>query len=111
MGEKQKQIDCLFNTGHSVAGYLIAQKLPGLLAHQILFDYIPFIILLGALFVITGIHLKGDIEAKPWINTTFWELVPFSLFMGTTGAAMLLIRPVIKTNSQRKFKVHTILFL
>ena len=58
--------------GIPVAGYLIAQKLPGLLAHQILFDYIPFIILLGALFVITGgIHLKGDIEAKPWINTTF----------------------------------------
>ncbi|HPW65569.1 MAG TPA: sodium:proton antiporter [Salinivirgaceae bacterium] len=98
--------------GIPVAGYLIAQKLPDLLAHQLLFDYVPFIILLGALFVITGgIHLKGDIEAKPWINTTFLGIgAILASFMGTTGAAMLLIRPVIKTNSQRKFKVHTILF-
>jgi len=88
--------------GIPVAGYLIALGLPELLANQLIFDYLPFIILLGALFVITGgIHLKGDIQAKPWINTSL---------MGTTGAAMLLIRPVIRTNNARKFKVHTILF-
>lgn len=82
------------------------------LEHQLLFDYIPFIILLGALFVVSGgIHLKGDIQAKPWINTLFLAIGGvLASFMGTTGAAMLLIRPVIKTNSQRKFKVHTILF-
>ncbi|MCK9254693.1 MAG: sodium:proton antiporter, partial [Bacteroidales bacterium] len=98
--------------GIPVMGYLIAMKLPHLIAHQMLFDYVPFIILLGALFVITGgIHLKGDIEAKPWINTTFMGIgAILASFMGTTGAAMLLIRPVIKTNRQRKFKVHTILF-
>ena len=98
--------------GIPTAGYLISQHLSDALAHQLLFDYIPFIILLGALFVITGgIHLKGDIQAKPWINTTFLAIgAILASIMGTTGAAMLLIRPVIKTNSQRKFKVHTILF-
>lgn len=98
--------------GLPTAGWLIYKGLHGSLEHQLLFDYIPFIILLGSLFVITGgIHLKGDIQAKPWINTTFLLIgAVLASFMGTTGAAMLLIRPVIKTNSERKFKVHTILF-
>ena len=98
--------------GIPVAGYLIAQGLTGDLKDQMLFEYVPFIILLGALFVITGgIHLKGDIQAKPWINTSFLGIgAILASFMGTTGAAMLLIRPVIRTNSERKFKVHTILF-
>ena len=98
--------------GIPVAGYLIAQGLTGDLKHQMLFDYVPFIILLGALFVITGgIHLKGDIQAKPWINTSFLGIgAILASIMGTTGAAMLLIRPVIRTNNARKFKVHTILF-
>lgn len=93
----------------------IALVLGGLgheLYHQMMNDYVPFIILLGALFIITGgIHLEGDIQAKPWINTLFlgigWILASV---MGTTGAAMLLIRPLIATNKQRKHKVHTILF-
>lgn len=82
------------------------------LMHQIVFDYVPFIILLGALFIITGgIHLKGDIEAKPGTNTVFLTIgALLASFMGTTGAAMLLIRPIIRTNQQRVFKVHTILF-
>ncbi|MDA3930183.1 MAG: sodium:proton antiporter [Prolixibacteraceae bacterium] len=98
--------------GIPVAIILIAKGLHHELNHQILFDYVPFIVLLGALFVITGgIHLKGDIEAKPAINTLFLAIgAILASFMGTTGAAMLLIRPVIKTNSERKFKVHTILF-
>jgi len=92
--------------------YLIALKLSPVVAETMLFDYIPFIILLGSLFTITGgIHLKGDIQAKPWINTLFLAIgAILASIMGTTGAAMLLIRPVIKTNSSRKFNVHTILF-
>ena len=82
------------------------------LEHQLFGDYIPFIVLLLALYVITGgIHLSGDIKAKPWVNTLFlalgWVLASI---MGTTGAAMLLIRPLITTNQQREHKVHTILF-
>lgn len=82
------------------------------LEHQLFNDYVPFIILLLALFVITGgIHISGDIKAKPWVNTTFlglgWLLASI---MGTTGAAMLLIRPLLTTNQQRDYKVHTVLF-
>lgn len=82
------------------------------LEHQLFGDYVPFIILLLALYVVTGgIHLSGDIKATPWVNTSFlglgWLLASI---MGTTGAAMLLIRPLITTNQQREYKVHTILF-
>ncbi len=98
--------------GIPVAIYLIAKGFMHNLEHQLIFDYIPFIILLGGLFVITGgINLSGDIEAKPITNTIFMGIgAVLASFMGTTGSAMLLIRPVINTNSQRKFKVHTILF-
>ncbi|MBR5573888.1 MAG: sodium:proton antiporter [Paludibacteraceae bacterium] len=82
------------------------------LEHQLFGDYVPFIILLLALYVVTGgIHVSGDIKATPWVNTSFlglgWLLASI---MGTTGAAMLLIRPLITTNQQREHKVHTILF-
>mgnify|MGYP000032392449 CR=1 FL=1 len=92
--------------------YLLISGLKEKLFETIVFDYIPFIILLGSLFTITGgIYLSGDIEAKPTINTLFLAIgAVLASFMGTTGAAMLLIRPVIQTNKQRKFKVHTILF-
>ena len=98
--------------GLPLAAILIYRGLQHELTHQILFDYIPFIILLGALFIITGgIHLSGDIVAKPRINALFLGIgAILASFMGTTGAAMLLIRPVINTNQERKFKVHTILF-
>ncbi|MGE5679861.1 MAG: sodium:proton antiporter [Bacillota bacterium] len=83
-----------------------------ILLETLLFDYVPFIILLGSLFTITGgIYLTGDIEAKPSVNTIFMAIGAFlASIMGTTGAAMLLIRPVIQTNKEREFKTHTILF-
>ena len=82
------------------------------LIHQMIFDYVPFILLLMALFVTTGgICIKGDLVAKPITNTVIlgigWLLASF---MGTTGAAMLLIRLVLQTISQRKYKMHTVLF-
>ncbi|MCA1757909.1 MAG: sodium:proton antiporter [Bacteroidales bacterium] len=98
--------------GIPTAILLISRGMQHDLMHQILFDYIPFIVLLGGLFVITGgIHLQGDLEASPATNTLFLAIGGvLASFMGTTGAAMLLIRPVIKTNTHRKYKVHTILF-
>lgn len=95
-----------------VAVYMIANGMGDRLLHQMLFDYLPFIILLLALFVITGgIHITGDMEAKPAVNTAFLGIgYVLASLMGTTGAAMLLIRPLIETNSQRKYKTHTILF-
>jgi Na+/H+ antiporter NhaD/arsenite permease-like protein len=92
--------------------YLLSSGLHERLYDTLVFDYIPFIILLGSLFTITGgIFLTGDIEAKPSINTLFLAIgAVLASFIGTTGAAMLLIRPVIQTNKEREFKVHTILF-
>lgn len=92
--------------------YLASRNLLGELDHQILFDYVPFIVLLTALFVVTGgIYLSGTIKAKPRTNLIFL-LIGYVLasIMGTTGAAMLLIRPLLKTNANRKYKVHTVLF-
>ncbi len=92
--------------------YLLMSGFSERLIETMLFDYIPFLVLLGALFTVTGgIFLTGDIEAKPKINTLFLAIgAVLASFMGTTGAAMLLIRPIIQTNKERKFKVHTILF-
>lgn len=92
--------------------YLISSGLSYKLFETLLSDYFPFIILLGAMFTITGgILLSGNIEAKPSVNTLFLGAgAILASFMGTTGAAMLLIRPVIQTNKERYFKVHTILF-
>ena len=92
--------------------FLLINGLEEKLFETILFDYIPFIILLGSLFTITGgIFLDGDIEAKPSINVVFMIAgAVLASLMGTTGAAMLLIRALIHTNKERKYKVHTILF-
>ena len=80
------------------------------LHHAIMQDYIPFIILLFSLYVIAGgIHLSGDLEATPLTNSTFLAAgALMASFVGTTGASMLLIRPILKTNSQRKHIVHTV---
>jgi len=98
--------------GVPVAIWLIVNGMGMELEHQMVYDYVPFILLLMALFVTTGgIRIKGDLRATPAINTTImaigWVLASF---MGTTGAAMLLIRLLIQTISERKYKVHTIMF-
>ncbi len=80
--------------------------------HTVVFDYIPFIILLASLFYISGgIVIKGDIEATP-LNNSIYLFIGASLasFIGTTGASMLLIRPLLKTNTERKHVVHTVVF-
>lgn len=84
----------------------------GKIVHTLVFEYVPFIILLGSLFYISGgIRLKGDIEATPLNNTIFLIIGTFlASFIGTTGASMLLIRPILKTNSERKHVVHTVVF-
>ena len=81
-----------------------------MLDHSVMKDFIPFIVLLFSLYVISGgIHLSGDLRASPKVNTTFLAIgALIASFVGTTGASMLLIRPLLKTNSQRKHVVHTI---
>lgn len=75
-------------------------------------EYVQFICLLLALFVVSGgIFLKGDIEATPRNNTIFLAVGGvLASFVGTTGAAMLLIRPLLNTNAERRYRVHTVLF-
>ncbi len=82
------------------------------LEHAILAEYIPFIVLLFSLYVISGgISLKGDLAAHPRTNTTFLAVgALMASFIGTTGASMLLIRPLLQTNSERKHVVHTVIF-
>ena len=89
-----------------------AIKVVSILEHAILAEYIPFIVLLFALYVISGgICLKGDLAAHPATNTTFLAVgALIASFIGTTGASMLLIRPLLKTNSERKHVVHTVIF-
>jgi Na+/H+ antiporter NhaD/arsenite permease-like protein len=75
-------------------------------------EYVSFIILLGTLFYVSGgILLTGDLRATPETNLKFLAFgTLIASFVGTTGASMLLIRPVLRTNSQRRFKVHTVVF-
>ena len=82
------------------------------LFHVLLLEYIPFILLLLALFVISGgIRLKGSLIGSPILNTIFLLIgTAIASWMGTTGAAMLLIRPLIRANKWRKKKVHIFVF-
>ena len=98
--------------GVPVAIWLCVHGMSHDIIHQMVYDYVPFILLLMALFVTTGgICIRGDLKATPTTNTIImaigWVLASF---MGTTGAAMLLIRLLLSTISQRKYKVHTVLF-
>ena len=80
--------------------------------HIILLDYVPFIILLLALFTISGgIRLKGTLVGTPLLNLIIILIgTVLASWMGTTGAAMLLIRPLIRANQHREHKVHVIVF-
>jgi Na+/H+ antiporter NhaD/arsenite permease-like protein len=75
-------------------------------------DYYGFIILLVALFTISGgIHLEGDLKATPMVNSIFLGVgAILASFIGTTGAAMVLIRPLLNTNRERKNKSHIFVF-
>jgi Na+/H+ antiporter NhaD/arsenite permease-like protein len=75
-------------------------------------EFIPFIILLFALFTITGgIRIAGNLVASPFVNSVIIFIgAVLASVIGTTGAAMLLIRLLIETNKERRYKVHTIIF-
>ena len=82
------------------------------LLHVGLLEYVPFIILLLALFTISGgVRLTGTLVGTPIVNLSIILIGTFlASWMGTTGAAMLLIRPLINANKHRKNKVHVIVF-
>lgn len=80
--------------------------------HTLLLEYVPFIILLFALFTISGgIRLTGSLAGTPLVNTAILLLgTILASWMGTTGAAMLFIRPLMRANAHRKHRVHTVVF-
>jgi Na+/H+ antiporter NhaD/arsenite permease-like protein len=82
------------------------------LENALLNEYAPFIVLLFSLYTIAGgIRITGDLPARPSTNTAFLAIgALLASFLGTTGAAMLLIRPLLETNSERKHVRHTAVF-
>jgi Na+/H+ antiporter NhaD/arsenite permease-like protein len=96
--------------GVPVLIYYLARQ-PGALVHMAE-DYVSFIVLLATLYVISGgIRLQGDLVATPLTNTAFLALGSvLASFIGTTGASMLLIRPLLQTNHERRRVTHTVVF-
>ncbi|MDD3784140.1 MAG: sodium:proton antiporter [Hydrogenophaga sp.] len=80
--------------------------------HALLAEYIPFIILLTALFTVSGgIYIRGNLRGSPGLNTGILAIgTVLASLMGTTGASMLLIRPLIRANDNRKHVVHVVVF-
>ena len=82
------------------------------LLHVLLLDYFPFIVLLFSLYTISGgIRIKGRLSGTPQMNTLLIFIgTILASWMGTTGAAILLIRPILRANKWRKHTVHTVVF-
>jgi Na+/H+ antiporter NhaD/arsenite permease-like protein len=82
------------------------------LVNAMLAEYVPFIVLLFALYCVTGgVRIEGDLQATPTVNTTFLAVGALAAsFIGTTGAAMLLVRPLLETNRERRLVAHTVVF-
>lgn len=80
--------------------------------HVILADYVPFIILLGSLYTVSGgILLRGTLRGTPLVNTIMLAIgTLLASWMGTTGASMLLIRPFLRANAYRKNRTFMVIF-
>jgi len=106
--------------GHWPAHYVVSPSSSGpqwemgwtVFANAILSEYIPFIVLLFSLYTIAGgIRISGDLRAHSLTNLGFMATgATLASFIGTTGAAMLLIRPLLETNVERKHVRHTVVF-
>ncbi|BCJ92086.1 hypothetical protein IZ6_28210 [Terrihabitans soli] len=82
------------------------------LVHAALLEYLPFIILLFALFTISGgLLVTGNLHGSPGTNTVLLGVgTLLASVIGTTGASMVLIRPLIRANDNRRYNVHTVIF-
>ena len=109
--------------GKVAAGWALAFLLPfaavfGLplaganFVHALVAEYIPFVVLLTALFTVSGgIYIKGNLHGSPSLNTAILTIgAVLASFMGTTGASMLLIRPLIRANDSRGSYAHVVVF-
>jgi Na+/H+ antiporter NhaD/arsenite permease-like protein len=110
------------NLNKSVVSFLCALPILAYLIDQgplgvqvlvtVLHEYYAFIVLLVALFTISGgIYLEGDLRATPFVNTVFLGAgAVLASLIGTTGAAMVFIRPLLRANSERKHTTHVFVF-
>ncbi|MGY2491219.1 sodium:proton antiporter [Cupriavidus sp. CP313] len=80
--------------------------------HALLAEYIPFIVLIASLYIVAGgICVRGNLHGTPRLNTGILALgTLLASFMGTTGAAMLLIRPLLRANDNRRHVAHVVVF-
>jgi Na+/H+ antiporter NhaD/arsenite permease-like protein len=80
--------------------------------HTLLGEYLPFVILLTALFTIAGgVYVRGNLHGSPGLNVGLMAIgAVLASFMGTTGASMLLVRPLIRANDCRKHVAHVMVF-
>lgn len=109
--------------GKIAAGWALAFVLPfaasqglgataSVLAHALLAEYLPFIILLTALFTTAGgIYVRGNLHGSPALNAGLMAIgAVLASFMGTTGASMLMVRPLIRANDNRRHNAHVLVF-
>jgi Na+/H+ antiporter NhaD/arsenite permease-like protein len=95
-----------------VMGFTQDHRFAEKLLHAVLHDYLPFIVLLGSLYTVSGgIVLQGDVQGRPLTNTVLLGLgAVLANVMGTTGASMLLVRAFLRINHQRKHVRHLPIF-
>jgi Na+/H+ antiporter NhaD/arsenite permease-like protein len=109
--------------GKIAAGWTLALLLPfavafgaaetgHVLVHTLVEEYLPFTILLGALYTTAGgIYVGGRLRGGPALNVGLMALgAALASVMGTTGASMLLIRPLIRANDGRRHNAHVVVF-
>lgn len=84
------------------------QTLFNVLSH----DYLPFMILLISLYVVSGgIFVRGNLKASPWINTALLAIgTVLASAIGSIAASVIVIRPMLRTNAWRKHKAHIVVF-
>ena len=101
----------LDHTTHQLSAPGFAAALT-VLKNAIFVEYIPFIVLLFSLYVISGgVAVEGHLVGRPRLNTAIIGIGGLlASFIGTTGAAMLLIRPLLAANAKRNYVVHTVIF-
>ena len=97
-------LPCAWFFGPDMAVYLVV--------HTMLLEYIPFILLMFCLFTVSGgICVTGDLAGSPRVNLAILVIgTAIASWMGTTGASMLLIRPLLRANAHRQYRVHSVIF-
>jgi Na+/H+ antiporter NhaD/arsenite permease-like protein len=102
--------------GALIAAMLLVTTDPAVAAHALLHtalhEYMPFILLLLALFTVAGgIVVSGNLHGAPATNTLLLAIgTGLASIIGTTGASMVMIRPLIRANDNRRHNVHVVVF-